>query len=256
VKRLLVLILLSLLLILPSLAVEAVKVTEIMTLEGISGPMPVNTLKLEMFFSKDAMKVDTGVALIIVTRRPLKVISCENVTKRCYVTSVTSEDLKSVFPSDNTGLKRINSMILKMKRYMKKIGTKRIGLWTAQGYEINIEEFYKDNPSYKPQNSKVSMKKIVIWTTRDKSCFKAIRKLEEISSAWKGVLGITSSFINLDNPIINDYGYPVKIEGFTDQGKITVTFEEFSFMDVPDSEFQVPQGYRLINFSGSKVNQK
>lgn len=229
----------------PSFALEVVKVTESLKVEGTNTFMPINSTKVSMYFSKEAIKLETPLAFIIVTRNPLKVYTCESVTQTCYVTPLSRGDLRKIFPSNPKAFKQLNEMMKTMKKYMRKIGSKRIGLWNAQGYEINIEDFYRDNPNYKPKNETLEMKRIVLWITKDKSCFKALRKLEEISSAWKGTLGITSSFVNLQNPIINEYGYPVKIEGYADKGYISVTFDEIVLLDLPETAFQVPGGYKV-----------
>jgi len=45
-----------------------------------------------------------------------------------------------------------------------------------------------------------------------------------------------------------DKGFPIKIETVTSEGKMTIEYKNIQFVNIPDSEFELPEGVEIISF--------
>ena len=48
--------------------------------------------------------------------------------------------------------------------------------------------------------------------------------------------------------IWKEYGFPIKVVSATSEGTITIEYRNIEFTDIPDSEFELPDGVQIMDF--------
>lgn len=53
--------------------------------------------------------------------------------------------------------------------------------------------------------------------------------------------------VSITTWIWKEYGFPIKVVSVTDQGTTTIKYKDIDFTNIPDSEFQLPDGVQIMD---------
>ena len=53
--------------------------------------------------------------------------------------------------------------------------------------------------------------------------------------------------VSITTWIWKEYGFPIKVVSVTDQGTTTIEYKDIDFTNIPDSEFQLPDGVQIMD---------